>query len=65
MAGRGDPLRRLARWSGSCREMHRDTRWVGYIGYDLGRWFEKLPVRAVDDVGMPLFAFTLTCAGRR
>ena len=36
-----------------------DARWIGYLGYDLGRLFEKLPVRAVDDLQMPLFAFTL------
>jgi anthranilate/para-aminobenzoate synthase component I len=36
-----------------------DARWIGYLGYDLGRLFEKLPARAVDDLQMPLFAFTL------
>jgi para-aminobenzoate synthetase component 1 len=36
-----------------------DARWVGYLGYDLGRLFEQLPVRAVDDLQLPLYAFTL------
>jgi len=36
-----------------------DARWVGYLSYDLGRMFEKLPARTADDLHMPLFAFTL------
>jgi len=28
--------------------------WIGYFGYDLGRYIEKLPVTAVDDIQMPL-----------
>ena len=28
--------------------------WVGYFGYELGRYIEKVPVTAVDDIGMPL-----------
>jgi para-aminobenzoate synthetase component 1 len=36
-----------------------EPRWIGYLSYDLGRLFEALPQRAVDDLGMPLFAFTL------
>jgi len=35
------------------------ARWIGYLGYDLGRLFENLPACAVDDLQMPLFAFTL------
>ena len=41
-----------------------DVRWAGYLGYDLGRWFEDLPVAARDDVSVPLFAFVL-CRGSR
>ena len=26
---------------------------VGYLGYDTVRWFEKLPARAPDDLGLP------------
>lgn len=41
---------------------HRRTipahRWVGYIAYDLGRWFEQLPHNAQDDLSLPLFIFT-------
>jgi para-aminobenzoate synthetase component I len=28
--------------------------WIGYLSYDLGRWVEKLPERAVDDRGWPI-----------
>ena len=28
--------------------------WIGYFGYELGRYIEKLPCRAVDDLGMAL-----------
>ena len=38
---------------------HESARWVGYLGYDLGRLFEHLPPRVRDDVGLPLFAFVL------
>ena len=32
--------------------------WIGYLSYDLGRLFERLPSRAADDVNLPLFTFT-------
>jgi anthranilate/para-aminobenzoate synthase component I len=35
------------------------ARWIGYLSYDLGRLFENIPSRAVDDLQLPLFAFTL------
>jgi len=28
--------------------------WIGYFSYDLGRYIEKLPAAAVDDIGLPL-----------
>ncbi len=28
--------------------------WIGYFGYELGRFIEKLPGRAVDDMGLPV-----------
>jgi para-aminobenzoate synthetase component 1 len=28
--------------------------WAGYFGYDLGRFIEKVPQKAVDDLGMPI-----------
>jgi para-aminobenzoate synthetase component 1 len=28
--------------------------WAGYFGYELGRYIEKLPARAVDDLKVPL-----------
>ena len=36
-----------------------DARWIGFLSYDLGRMFETLPARAVDDLRLPLFTFTL------
>lgn len=36
-----------------------DARWIGYLGYDLGRLFEELPSKAVDDLQLPLYAFSL------
>ena len=28
--------------------------WIGYFSYELGRYIEKLPETAIDDLGMPL-----------
>ncbi|MHC4440534.1 MAG: hypothetical protein ACYS3S_24565, partial [Planctomycetota bacterium] len=28
--------------------------WIGYFSYELGRYIEKLPAAAVDDIGLPL-----------
>lgn len=50
-----DPLEALA-WM--ARTFPAEGRWIGYFSYDLGRLFETLPVRAVDDLGVPLFAFS-------
>ena len=33
-------------------------RWIGYLSYDLGRLFERLPAKAIDDLELPLFAFS-------
>jgi para-aminobenzoate synthetase component 1 len=35
-----------------------EGRWIGYLGYDLGQLFEKLPRLAADDLELPLFVFT-------
>ncbi len=32
----------------------RESLWVGYLGYDLGRYIEKLPTIAKDDRGWPI-----------
>jgi anthranilate/para-aminobenzoate synthase component I len=34
-------------------------RWVGFLSYDLVRLFEELPILAEDELGLPLFIFTL------
>jgi anthranilate/para-aminobenzoate synthase component I len=34
-------------------------RWVGFLSYDLGRLFETLPATSADDLGLPLFRFSL------
>jgi len=36
-----------------------NSRWIGYLSYDLGRLFETLPAKSTDDLGLPLFAFAL------
>jgi para-aminobenzoate synthetase component 1 len=36
----------------------RQHDWIGYFSYDLGRWFEKIPTLANDDLNLPLFIFT-------
>ncbi len=38
-------------------ELRAGERWIGYLSYDLGRSFESLPVRAANDLGLPLMAF--------
>jgi para-aminobenzoate synthetase component 1 len=68
LAAGAAPLKQLADMEGMLRELrpeHRDARWVGYLGYDLGRLFENLPAAALDDGGMPLFQFTLYASGER
>jgi para-aminobenzoate synthetase component I len=35
-----------------------EGRWIGFLSYDLGRLFEKLPATGIDDLAAPLFAFT-------
>jgi para-aminobenzoate synthetase component 1 len=34
------------------------ARWIGFLGYDLGSLFERLPAIARDDLDLPLFIFT-------
>jgi para-aminobenzoate synthetase component 1 len=51
-----DPLQALA-WM--CDEKRPNTRWIGYLSYDLGRLFESLPASAADDLRLPLFCFSL------
>ena len=29
--------------------------WIGHFSYDLGRWFETVPVKAINDLNWPLF----------
>jgi anthranilate/para-aminobenzoate synthase component I len=41
--------------------MSRNTSggyWVGYLSYELGKLFERLPGLPVDPLGLPLFVFT-------
>jgi para-aminobenzoate synthetase component 1 len=52
-----NPLEAL-RWLGEFK-CPPEIRWVGFISYDLGRLFEAIPARAVDDLHLPLFAFAM------
>jgi para-aminobenzoate synthetase component 1 len=55
-----DPLAALAWMPEHLDEINSPSaRWIGYLGYELGRLFESLPARSVDDLQLPLFAFTL------
>ncbi len=36
-----------------------DARWIGYLSYELGRLFETIPAYGIDDLQLPLYAFTL------
>lgn len=45
-------------WLDEARREHPGQRWVGYLSYELGRWFENLPALAVDDLNLPLLVFT-------
>jgi aminodeoxychorismate synthase component I len=54
-----DPLDAL-RWlpdSWSAGEISYQQPWIGYLSYDLGRRFERLPVLAADRLRTPLFIF--------
>jgi para-aminobenzoate synthetase component 1 len=54
-----DPLAALA-WMSDMRDIPDPrARWIGYLSYDLGRLFERLPSRAQDDLRLPLFSFTM------
>jgi anthranilate/para-aminobenzoate synthase component I len=55
-----DPLEALQWMADVVAERNEPrVRWVGFLSYDLGRLFEELPTRAVDDLGLPLFRFSL------
>jgi para-aminobenzoate synthetase component 1 len=54
-----DPLAALGWMADMLRDVpDQAARWVGFLSYDLGRLFEVLPVRAADDLHLPLFAFS-------
>jgi para-aminobenzoate synthetase component 1 len=59
-----DPLAALQWMAATCDQSPQNNGppmkggWAGYLSYDLGRLFEKVPSRATDDVAWPLFAFT-------
>lgn len=58
-----DPLAALEFLDADARALPPGDRWVGYLGYDLGKLFERLPMRAADDLNLPLFAFGLCVSG--
>ena len=54
-----DPLDALDWMERHIQTAPADSRWVGYLSYDLGRYFESLPTGSTDDLGLPLFCFAL------
>ena len=63
---RGDPLRHLQELLQGCRPVHVSglPRFyggaVGYLGYDIVRYFERLPDETVDDLKTPDAVFLIT-----
>jgi anthranilate/para-aminobenzoate synthase component I len=53
-----DPLAALD-WMANHPGSTSESRWVGYLSYDLGRLFETIGVVAGDDLQLPLFCFGL------
>ena len=52
-----NPLEALHWLAETAANEAENVRWVGYLSYDLGRLFEKIPIRAIDDLRLPLFCF--------
>ena len=65
IAGETDPLRELERWIAAQRPVEIEGLppfWggaVGFVGYDAVRAFERLPVKAKDDLRIPDAVFML------
>jgi anthranilate/para-aminobenzoate synthase component I len=57
-----DPLAALSWLAETACNEPRDVRWAGYLSYDLGRLFEKIPSRAIDDLKLPVFCFARSCS---
>jgi para-aminobenzoate synthetase component 1 len=53
-----DPLEALEWMSMHVRTAGPAGRWIGFLSYDLGRFFEELPASAPDELRLPLFVFT-------
>jgi len=53
-----DPLAALQWMAQNIRAEPSPARWIGYLSYDIGRWFERLPEIAADDLQLPHFVFT-------
>ena len=53
-----DPLAALAWMESFPLGRPIGSRWIGYLSYDLGRWFESLPSTSIDDLNLPLFDFS-------
>lgn len=53
-----DPLAALSWMESFPLGKEPGSRWIGFLSYDLGRWFESLPSTAVDDLHLPLFIFS-------
>ncbi|MHC4519373.1 MAG: aminodeoxychorismate synthase component I [Planctomycetota bacterium] len=65
-SGRGDPFEQLERRLGKYRPVESASNqptlpdglfcggWIGWFGYELGRYIERLPQTTADDLAMPL-----------
>ena len=58
------PLQAIQWLDEDLRTPGRIFRWVGYLSYDLGRLFEKLPATAADELALPLLRLTRHAVGQ-
>ena len=54
-----DPRELFDRIESDLASRSNDARWVGFVGYEMGRWFESFPEQTTFDSHAPLAAFSL------
>jgi anthranilate/para-aminobenzoate synthase component I len=67
LASTDDPLQALGWIEQTLRDPRcpADASWSGFIGYELGKWLETLPARAIVDPAVPLLAMGLHFRGMK